>query len=68
MTKTIIYIDQNSYFCHQLKKWLQDQHLEYLEKDVGDAVPVVKVDKEIIIGFDPEKLKKILLLDKTTKG
>jgi len=73
--KITIYTDQYSYFCEKTREWLQKHHFEYEEKDVKlpqnteelfkiseqYAVPVIIADDKVILGYNEEKLKEILL-------
>ena len=61
--------------CHQVKEFLSRKNANYTEFDVAkdtnareeminmtgkSAVPVVLVDDEVMVGFDPNKLNEIL--------
>lgn len=62
-------------WCHKTKEFLKANKIKFEDIDVSTninaaremvkkskqmGVPVIEADKEIIIGFDEEKLKKIL--------
>ncbi len=62
-------------FCLQLKKYLDEQKIEYANIDVSSSqekaqemiqksgqmgVPVTEIDGQIVIGFDKEKLNELL--------
>jgi len=62
-------------FCVALKNYLKEHSIEFEDIDVAEnetaqkemieksgqmGVPVVEIDGEIIIGFDHEKIKKLL--------
>lgn len=64
-------------YCVALKEFLKDNKIEFQEIDVTEdlkaqeemiaksgqmGVPVVEIDGEIIIGFDREKIIKLLKL------
>jgi len=66
-------------WCIRVKDFLKQHKIEFESVDVSSdkkaaeemiektgqrAVPVIEVDGEMIIGFDEEKLKKALKLDK----
>ena len=75
--KIIVYSTQNCYFCTLLKNFLKENKIEFKEVDVGKdreaakkiieqtkqmGVPITEIDGRFIIGFDKEKLKKLLKL------
>jgi glutaredoxin 3 len=62
-------------FCHQAKKYLDDQNIQYTEKNVETepanaqeaveksgqmGIPVIDIDGEIIVGFDKPKIDAAL--------
>lgn len=66
-------------WCHKAMEWLDERNVKYNDIDVGaDAkaaeemieksgqrgVPVIDIDGEIIVGFDPAKMKKYLGIKK----
>lgn len=76
MDKTVtIYSTPVCHFCHAAKDFFTANNVKYTEHDVAaDAekrqemieltsqmgVPVIRVDDDIIIGFDEDKLKELL--------
>jgi glutaredoxin 3 len=61
-------------YCHKVKGWLNEQGCEYTELDItknvaalrewrslsgGIGVPVTAHGKDLIIGFDPERLARM---------
>jgi glutaredoxin-like YruB-family protein len=65
-------------FCTTLKKFLKDHNVEFeninvaedkeaakemIEKSGQMGVPVLEVGKEIVIGFDRDKIKELLKLE-----
>ena len=76
MDKTIhIYSTPTCHFCQMAKDFLKEKGITYTEFDVAHdldkrqemieksgqmGVPVIFVDKEMIIGFDRERLASIL--------
>ncbi len=76
MDKTIhIYSTPTCHFCQMAKDFLKEKGIVYIEFDVAHdldkrqemieksgqmGVPVIFVDKEMIIGFDRERLASIL--------
>lgn len=70
-----IYSTPTCHFCHMAKDWLTAKNIPYTEYNVAtDAnkrnemremtgqlgVPVIKVENEIMIGFNPEHMAKLL--------
>lgn len=66
-------------YCVALKEFLKERRIEFEEIDVSKdkkkaqemikksgqmGVPVVEIDGEIVVGFDREKIEKILKLKK----
>jgi len=77
MSKVKLYTTPICPYCVSLKEFLKEHNIEFEEIDVSRdqeaakemiektgqmGVPVVEVDGEIIIGFDKEKITKILKL------
>lgn len=75
--KVIVYSTETCPYCIMLIKFLKENNIKFEEKDInqdGNAtkemveksgqigVPVIDIDGEIIIGFDKERLKKVLKL------
>jgi glutaredoxin 3 len=76
MEKTVtIYSTPVCHFCHAAKDFFQENNIKYTEHDVAmDAekrqemiemtnqmgVPVIRINDDIIIGFDEGKLKELL--------
>lgn len=66
-------------YCVALKEFLKEHHIEFEEVDVTQdteaqkemieksgqmGVPVVEIDEEVIVGFDREKITKLLNIEK----
>jgi len=75
--KVKIYSTPTCPFCIMTKKFLKDNNIEFEDIDVSRdkkaaeemvmktgqmGVPVVEIDGEIVIGFDRDKIKKLLNL------
>lgn len=76
MSKTVtIYSTPVCHFCHAAKDFFAANNIAYTEHDVASdaekrqemieltdqmGVPVIRVDDDIIIGFDEPKLKELL--------
>lgn len=72
--KVIVYSTNTCLYCTLAKNFLKEHGITYVEKNVGEdykaaeemvrksgqrGVPVIEIDKKIIVGFDKERLKKI---------
>lgn len=70
-----IYTTEWCHFCKEAKKFFKENNVKYTEVDVGKdqkaaeemieksgqmGVPVIEIDKEIIVGFDRGRIKKAL--------
>jgi glutaredoxin-like YruB-family protein len=73
--KITVYSTSGCQWCRRLKEWLREHKIEFEDIDVGTdikaarkmieessqtGVPVTKIDNEIVVGFDINKLKKLL--------
>jgi len=78
----IIYTIPTCAWCKKLKEWLKKKRFRFEERDVYEedkyreellgksnqlAVPLIDVDGEIIVGFEEEKLLKIIETAKEKK-
>ena len=75
MAKPVIYTSPSCGWCHKEKEWLKENKIAFTEKDVTKeanakkmvelsgqtGTPVTTVGKEVIVGFDKPKLKKLLI-------
>lgn len=76
-TSVTIYSTPVCHFCHAAKEFFQENNVQFTDYDVAaDAekrqemidltgqmgVPVIKVNEDIIIGFDEPKLRELLSL------
>lgn len=79
MIKVKIYSTHSCPLCAQAKEFLHEKGIKFKELDVSSdedaanemteksgqrGVPVIEVDKKIVIGFDKPKLVKLLKLKK----
>lgn len=70
-----VYSTNTCPYCDMAKKWLKDNNVSFVEKNVqqdDDAaeemisksgqtgVPVLDINGEIIIGYNPNKMKQLL--------
>ena len=75
MTKLKIYTTQTCPWCKKTKEFLKENNIEYEEIDVTSnkdaqkemieksgqmGVPVLDINGTIIVGYDPDKIKKAL--------
>lgn len=75
MKTVTIYSTPVCHFCHAAKDYFNENKIEYTEYDVAaDAekrqemvemtgqmgVPVIKIDNEVVIGFDEAKIAELL--------
>lgn len=73
--KVEIYSTDTCHFCHMAKDWFKANNVPFTDYNVGTdiekrkemveltgqmGVPVIKIENELVIGFNPEKLAKIL--------
>lgn len=75
MKSVTIYSTPSCHFCHLAKDFFTENNVEYTEHDVASdldkrkemmdmtgqmGVPVIKIEEDIIIGFDEDKVKELL--------
>ncbi|MBI2628332.1 MAG: NrdH-redoxin [Candidatus Niyogibacteria bacterium] len=75
MKKVIIYSTPTCGYCHMAKDFFKEHNIDYTDYDVAadDAkrqemidrsgqmgVPVIDIDGELTIGFDEQKISKLL--------
>ena len=74
--KTIeIYSTPTCHFCNLAKEWFREKGLIYIEYDVAEdiqkrkemveltgqlGVPVIKIEEDVLIGFNPNKITELL--------
>lgn len=76
--KIIVYSTPACPYCLTLKEFLKQHNIEFEEIDVSKdkkareemikksgqmGVPVVEIDGEIVVGFDKEKISKLLKIN-----
>lgn len=75
-TKTVeIYSTPTCHFCHMAKDWLTAKNIPYADYNVATdlekrkemveitgqlGVPVIKIGTDVMIGFNPDQMAKIL--------
>ncbi|HMO78089.1 MAG TPA: glutaredoxin family protein [Candidatus Paceibacterota bacterium] len=78
MDKTVtIYSTPVCHFCHAAKDFFQANNVKFIEHDVAAdlekrqemidltsqmGVPVIRIDDDVVIGFDEGKIKELLSL------
>ena len=77
MHQITIYTTPTCHFCHMAKEFFKEHNIPYIEHDVlvdvlkrqemvsksGQlGVPVIIIDGEIMVGFDRDKITKLLEL------
>jgi len=75
MSKVTIYTTPSCVYCKMTKAFFKENNVQYEEKDVSTdvtardemiaksnqmGVPVIDVDGELSVGFDKERLSKLL--------
>ncbi|MCT4595080.1 MAG: glutaredoxin family protein [Anaeromicrobium sp.] len=75
MSKTVlVYSSDSCIYCKEAKEYLNSEGVDFEEKNVSKdmnarkelmkmgfmSVPIIKVDDEVIQGFDKEKLEELL--------
>lgn len=75
MKQITIYSTPTCHFCHQAKAFFDENKIEYTDYDVASnlekrqemvalsgqmGVPVIKIDDEVMVGFDEGKVKSLL--------
>ena len=76
MEKTVtIYSTPVCHFCHAAKEYFNENNVAFTEFDVASdqakrqemiemtgqmGVPVIRIDNDVIVGFDEDKIKELL--------
>ena len=75
MSQVTIYSPPTCHFCHAAKEFFTANNVAYTDYDVASdldkrtemidmtgqmGVPVIKIDDDIIVGFDEGKIKELL--------
>jgi glutaredoxin 3 len=75
MKTVTIYSTPSCHFCHLAKDFFTENNVTYTEHDVATdiekrkemmdmtgqmGVPVIKIDDDIVVGFDEQKIKELL--------
>ncbi|MAZ56512.1 NrdH-redoxin [bacterium] len=77
MANVTIYSTPTCHFCHAAKDFFANNNIEYTEADVAAdpekraemveltgqmGVPVIKIDDDVVVGYDEAKVKELLNL------
>jgi glutaredoxin-like YruB-family protein len=75
MSKVIVYSTPSCAYCQMVKKFFNENDIEFEEKNVAEdkdsakemmeksgqmGVPVIDIDDQIIVGFNKEKIIEVL--------
>ena len=75
MKKVTIYTTPSCHFCHQAKEYFKENNIPYEEWDVAAnmekraemvamtkqlGVPVIRIDNDVVIGFNKPKVAALL--------
>lgn len=75
MSQVTIYSTPSCHFCHAAKEFFAENNIAYTEHDVASdmdkrsemidmtgqmGVPVIRIDDDIIVGFDEDKVRELL--------
>ncbi len=73
--KVEIFSTETCHFCHLAKDWLTSKNIAYVDYNVGKdtekrkemmeitgqlGVPVIRIENDVMIGFNPDQMAKIL--------
>ncbi|MFA6609004.1 MAG: glutaredoxin family protein [Candidatus Paceibacterota bacterium] len=73
--KVEIYSTETCHFCHMAKDWLKEKNIPFTDYNVGSdlekrkemveitgqmGVPVIKIGNNVMVGFNPEQIAKML--------
>lgn len=71
----IIYSTSSCYFCHLAKDWFNEKGIKFTDYNVETdiekrkemvsltgqmGVPVIRIDDQVVIGFDKDRIEKML--------
>lgn len=77
MSSVTIYSTPVCHFCHAAKEFFTENNIQYTEHDVAAdlekrqemiemtgqmGVPVIRINDDVVIGFDEDKVKELLQL------
>jgi glutaredoxin-like YruB-family protein len=77
MKTVTIYSTPVCHYCHAAKEFFTEHNVAYIEHNVaGDqekrqemiemtgqmGVPVIRIDDDVVVGFDEEKIKQLLTI------
>ena len=75
MKNVIVYTSNTCGFCTAAKEYLAEKGVQYEERNIADktfrkelmtlgfmSVPVIKIEEEIVLGFDKDRIDSLLSL------
>ena len=71
MKNVKVYVSNTCPYCHMIKEFMEDQGYSYEERNISTdsaardelvsmnmrGVPVTVIDGDLIVGYDPQKIK-----------
>lgn len=75
MSQVTIYSTPTCHFCHAAKEFFAENNIAYTEHDVASnmdkrsemidmtgqmGVPVIRIDDDVVVGFDEGKVRELL--------
>ena len=75
MSQVTIYSTPTCHFCHAAKEFFAENNIAYTEYDVASnmdkrsemidmtgqmGVPVIRIDDDVVVGFDEGKVRELL--------
>lgn len=73
MKNVIVYTSNTCTYCSQAKEYLKEKGVGFEERNIKEptyrkelmsmgfmSVPVIKVEEEVVLGFDKDKLESLL--------
>lgn len=73
MKNVIVYTSDTCTYCSQAKEYLKENGITYEERNIKEpnyrkelmamkimSVPVIKIEDEVVVGFDKEKIDSLL--------
>lgn len=73
--KVEIYSTPSCHFCHMAKEWMTQKHISFVDYNVAEnlekrkemiemtgqlGVPVIKIGNDVMVGFNPDQMEKLL--------
>lgn len=73
--KVEIYSTPTCHFCHMAKDWMTEKQISFIDYNVAEnlekrkemvemtgqlGVPVIKIGNDVMVGFNPDQMAKLL--------